>query len=269
MSKPKISPWQWPNILALDAALIAVAWQAVIAHTHNASIGIPEKVVLGLSVWLTYLADRLFDVRNRSKPELLAARHQFAKHNAKRLWIIWWFALIVNVSFAATGLSCAQLMGGLILLCCCLTYTGLNQGLSTRFFPKELCVATIFAGGVLIFIPSAYNWLILVHLSSLYLLNCLQISKNELTVDAALRVHSLASTGSRLIWAIIGVFLGSAIALAGSQQTNLALVSSSSGLSLAALHLFRRHISLEHFRVLSDLTLFIGPTVYATMVLFQ
>ena len=68
----RIKIWQWPNVLGLDAAAIAMAWMGVFAaYSEGNPPDAATYLVLGLSVWLTYLADRLLDVQNRPMHRLL------------------------------------------------------------------------------------------------------------------------------------------------------------------------------------------------------
>ena len=94
----------------------------------------------------------------------------------------------------------SELRNGAALLTLCLLYTALNQALSRRFFPKELCVAIIFAGGVIVFLlPSACLWAPAGALALLCLINCLMIGAKEqrhrhrsasaITVATALTPH--------------------------------------------------------------------------------
>ncbi|NQY32980.1 MAG: hypothetical protein HRT56_07395 [Coraliomargarita sp.] len=263
-----IRPWQLPNILGLDAALIAIAWQAIAAHSVGHTANFAEPLVLGLSVWLTYLADRLFDARKRSVADLLSRRHQFAKQHASTLWKIWWITLTANVALAFLALDAAQLKYGFILLAICLTYTALNQKLSKHFFPKELCVALIFAGGVLVFQTGAHSHALLFNLSALYLLNCLVISKNEQDVDTALRVHSLAQARLPTLAITLSLYLLSCAMLAATHLT-LASASASSATALLIIKALRKSQSAERFRVLCDTALFTGPAIYATVSLLD
>jgi hypothetical protein len=184
--------WQWPNALAIDAALIAVAWQAALVQTLHLSIGAFAYVVLGLSVWLTYMADRLFDVARRDPKDLLSLRHQLAKRHTKPLWSIWLVVLAANLLFA-TQLNNAQFRQGAVLLLACLAYTLLNQKLSHRFFPKELCVAIIYAGGVSVFLPTdSISIGFVAAFAFLCFLNCLVIGTKEKEIDTKMRVLSVA-----------------------------------------------------------------------------
>ena len=78
---PPIKLWQWPNALALDAALIALLWLTALAGALRVELSAAAYAVLGLSVWLTYMADRLYDVTPREANALLSVRHRFAKRH--------------------------------------------------------------------------------------------------------------------------------------------------------------------------------------------
>lgn len=257
----KIKFWQWPNILALDAALVAAIWLWVFAEKQSAEPGMTAYVVLALSVWLTYLADRLFDVSPREERQLLSARHRFAKHRGRLLWLIWVAILVLNIALAMTGLSQAQLIKGFVLLFLCLTYTGLNQLLSKKFFPKELVVALIFAGGTQVFLPAHTEWPLLSGLILLCLINCLMIAWKEKSVDAMLQVRSLSSALSeRWIYHLLAV--GTGLAFFSSVGITALLPPT---LALCLIHFSRALFSKECYRVLCDAALLTGPLFYLAM----
>jgi len=250
-----VALWQWPNVLAIDAALIAVFWQAALAAAMDLPLSMVAHLVLGLSVWLTYTADRLFDVAQRDASTLFSARHRFVKRQHVRLWRIGALALIVNL-VAATQLTGTQLKQGGGLLLFCLLYTFLNQKLSRRFFPKELCVALIYAAGVAILLPQPPPITFVALFSYLCLLNCLVIGKKESRVDAHLRVHSMAgklrgTVLMPLIWlgALFAIFLTAP--LKGALFASFVL--------LGLLHGLRARLTTEVFRVLADGVLLLGP----------
>jgi len=250
--------WQWPNLLAVDAALIALVWQAAFAAALGHEVSAAVQIVLGLSVWLTYIADRLFDVAKRPLQKLHSARHRFVKQYRNTLWRCWWCVLLSNIGIAFAGLTSTQLKNGAALLALCLVYTALNQTLSRRFFPKELCVALIFAGGVIVFLlPSASLWPPARALALLCLINCLMIGAKEQCIDTALQVRSLSRlptlfiTALKITCALSLCFLDHAWAL-------------QIGLSLGALliiHAYQKRLCIETFRVLTDSALLIGPSV--------
>jgi hypothetical protein len=254
--RSKIRLWQWPNLTALDAASLAVFWQAALAHALQQQLSVPAHAVLGLSVWLTYLADRLLDVAPRAESALLSLRHQFTKRQARPLWLIWGGALLLNLALA-TQLSREQLLRGACLLAICLVYTLLNQTLSRRFFPKELCVAGIYAGGVAVFLPAGTVPVsFILSFAGLCLFNCLIIGVKEASIDAGLQIHSLAGLISEK-WFGLWILLSGGAVLGCKVVGNRPLAMSFA--LLALLHFSRNKIAIENFRVLADELLFVGP----------
>lgn len=168
--------WQWPNVLGIDAALIAVSWYWLLLPGEAIFPTIPA-LVLALSVWLTYLADRLFDVRGKEPTELRSLRHHFVARHKNTLWVFWCFLLLINLSLALKGLSEAQLMRGLILLLVTLAYTLGVQKIKPAPFQKELLVGLIFSAGVLIFLNDPPLWLLPPTLFFLFTANCLLVTE--------------------------------------------------------------------------------------------
>ena len=246
--------WQWPNILAIDTALVAILWQLSLVKALNAEIGWAASAVLGLSVWLTYVADWLFDVRSRDKVLLFSLRHQFAKRYRQALWYVWFVMLAVNL-LLATQLTVLQLKNGSLLLIFCLLYTASNQKLSRHFFPKEICVALIYAGGVIIFIPVAYPLGFFGVFALLCLLNCLMIGAREKVIDTKMHIHSIATLVAER-WLTPLALFGAGLAIWRGCVLWLGLALSLGLLGL--LHGLRKRISIENFRVLADACLVLG-----------
>ena len=246
--------WQWPNILAIDTALIAILWQLSLARALNTEIGWAASAVLGLSVWLTYVSDRLFDVKSREKAALFSLRHQFAKRYHQAIWYVWFVLLLMNL-LLATQLTALQLKNGYLLLTFCLLYTASNQKLSRHFFPKEICVALIYAGGVIIFMLVAYPLGFFAVYALLCLLNCLMIGAKEKVIDAKMRVHSVATLVAERWLAPLALF-GAGLAAWRACELWLGLALSFGLLGL--LHGLRNRISIEAFRVFADASLVLG-----------
>ena len=251
---PFIRLWQWPNILAIDTALIAIFWQLSLARALNTEIGWAASAVLGLSVWLTYVADRLLDVRSREKAALFSLRHQFVKQYHQTLWRVWFVLLAMNL-VVARQLTAMQLKNGSLLLIFCLLYTILNQKLSRHFFPKEICVALIYASGVIIFMPVAYPIGFFGIFALLCLLNCLMIGAKEKVIDAKMRIHSVTPLIAES-WLTPLALLGAGLAIWRGSELWLGLAISLGLLGL--LHGLRKRISMETFHVLADATLVLG-----------
>jgi hypothetical protein len=249
-----IKIWQWPNVLSLDAALIAALWLIALEMVHHLSVGWAAHAVLALSVWLTYLADRLYDVRSRDSGILLSLRHQFSKRYTWQLWYLW-FAVLALDLLLATQLSTQQLQHGALLLGLCILYTLLNQTLSRRFFPKEICVALIYAGGVAVFLPQAVPAGFFEAFAFLCLLNCLVIGAKEKHTDSKMNVNSVATWLAER-WLTPLASIGAVISYFSDVELRSGLVASF--VMLALLHYWRERIQIETFRVLVDTSLLFG-----------
>jgi hypothetical protein len=71
--------WLYPNLLSLDAPLVAVAWLYMFAKTWRVDYHPWEAYVsLGLAVWVIYVADRLLDAAiHGDSGSKLEPRHAF------------------------------------------------------------------------------------------------------------------------------------------------------------------------------------------------
>ncbi len=78
-SDPRKPWWLYPNLLSLDAPLVAVAWLYIFAKTWRVDYHPWEAYVsLGLAVWVIYVADRLLDASiHTGTTGRLEARHAF------------------------------------------------------------------------------------------------------------------------------------------------------------------------------------------------
>ena len=246
--------WHWPNILGIDAAIIAVCWQT---HFEGSYFRLSTAITLGLCVWLTYMADRLFDVRSRSGKELLSIRHRFTKKYYLTIWSIWWSVLFITIIYAFSFLDALQIRNGSILLLACLAYTLMNQLLAKYFFPKEICVAILFTCGILIFTKRFIIWPLASAMLCLYFLNGLLIGRKELQVDKALKIHSLSSVPlllelTMIVTLVLGIYTSIVILIPF--------------VFLLMLYLLRTKMQTEDFRVTADAILLIGPIFYWLLI---
>ena len=80
MHEKRMSWWLWPNVLSLDAPIVALVWHLAFARTYEVPVGEVEAALLGLAVWAIYVADRLLDTARANDSEE-TARHAFhARH---------------------------------------------------------------------------------------------------------------------------------------------------------------------------------------------
>lgn len=64
MEKERVPWWLWPNLLSLDAPLVALVWAWMFAKAWGV-VSVPWQlwVTLSLAVWIVYVLDRLLDAR--------------------------------------------------------------------------------------------------------------------------------------------------------------------------------------------------------------
>lgn len=113
--------WLFPNLLSLDAPLVAVAWLYIFAKTWRADYHPWEAYVsLGLAVWVIYVADRLLDVSILGTGSgKLEARHEFHRRHRKFFTIgaglAALTALVLVVSYMSYAIYHYILIGGVVV----------------------------------------------------------------------------------------------------------------------------------------------------------
>ena len=45
-------PWLWPNLLSLDAPVVALLWQLLFVRCFHGSLGTLPAALLAVAVWL-------------------------------------------------------------------------------------------------------------------------------------------------------------------------------------------------------------------------
>jgi hypothetical protein len=88
--------WLWPNLLALDAPIVALVWQDYLARHFALTLHPAGRAVLALTVWAIYLLDHLVDVRH-PVPESERPRHDFCRRHIREIAAI--LPLILGVDF--------------------------------------------------------------------------------------------------------------------------------------------------------------------------
>lgn len=240
--------WQWPNVLGIDAALIAVSWYWLQLPAEKALPGMPA-LVLALSVWLTYLADRLLDVRKKNYREINSLRHRFVFRHAKILWIFWSILLLFNLAIALSSLGKPQLMRGLLLLLATLIYIFTAQKLKSTQWIKEFAVGVIFTAGIVIFLEYLPKWSMLLMLVLLFTGNCLVVSETE----------RLKETNPRQRLTRIRMLTIATLSVASILATFTAPIALSALLLIWGIYLWHHKLSLETARIVTDVSLLIPP----------
>jgi hypothetical protein len=147
--KLSVTPlWLWPNLLSLDAPLLAVLWQEMFARSLHANITIPARVILALTVWMIYAADRILDSRQGACE---TARHAFHQKYWRRYGMLLKpcvIGLVLGTAvYAGLYLEPGTLMSGIVLAAAVALYLALVHGRTRWRHRKECAVASVFAAG--------------------------------------------------------------------------------------------------------------------------
>jgi hypothetical protein len=142
--------WLWPNLLSLDAPLVAVVWLLLFAGCLRVHVSPVTAALLACGSWTIYALDRVLDVARPESRLEPGERHRFYE----RRWRAFVVAIcLVGIASAATALTIPAPVrrGGLLLCLLVLLYLGIVHGFGGRlrqWFPKEYAVGALFAAGV-------------------------------------------------------------------------------------------------------------------------
>lgn len=260
--------WQWPTVLSIDAPMVAVLWQLLLARVAGVELGWAAPAVLALSVWLAYAADRWIEGWRLDADVIRTPRHHFYQRYRWPVAAVWLAAFIADVTVAFARLSRADLIAGFVLIAAVAAYL-LSHQLVHRHqrwrAPKELCVAALLTGGVTVFLTEAPRIGALTSPLVLFALlcftNCALISVWERDVDRAHGQTSLAlddAGNERLIrqlpWMIAVLAVVAAVTSVGP-AAETALAALASAVLLAGVDRIERTAGRQPARVLADLAL--------------
>jgi hypothetical protein len=208
--------WLWPNVLNLDAPLVAVLWQLLLARSALVRLNPFEPWALGLAVWLIYIADHLMDTARPASGEWEPPRKVFFRtHWRKGLAL----GVAVGLALVVCGgklLWASTVRGGLQLACAVVGYfslTHLTPGGCRIRWPREAVVALLFTAGTFgaVWLGNGRNFAPLAVPAAIFLLlcwtNCSMIETWEWEAGGWLEVHA---PGRAARWAAghVGVVAG-------------------------------------------------------------
>lgn len=268
-------PWLWPNLLGLDAPAVAVAWQWLFARSFGIELPPVIHLVLALSAWCVYLADRLLDVFRNTANDLDTERHRFTRKHSGKLCGVLILAAIADLALIVvfvprnlviTGCATAALVGIHYLIR--LGFTGKIASL----LPREVLCGMVFALGCAIG-PHAYAadsldefryFLPVVFFGLLCSADCILISIWERDADLAANDRSFATSRSRLVPHVATFMSGLALVSAGLaffDSWPLFLAIALSALALRITLRFEQRLPRPMLRALAD-GLLLTPLVF-------
>jgi hypothetical protein len=140
--------WLWLNLLSLDAPIIALLWQDLAARSFATPLRPAARIVLGLTVWAVYLADRLLDIRTNGRAPN-TPRHNFYRRHARVFTVLLVAVVIVDAYIATVQLRHAVFVSGLAVACCVGAYLAIFP-LRASGWEKQVVAAILFSVGVLL-----------------------------------------------------------------------------------------------------------------------
>ena len=261
-NNPHSPTWLWPNLLSLDAPVVAVVWQLLFARSYRVHVPWPATVVLGACVWMTYVADRLLDGIGS---KLETRRHLFHRSHFARFALCLGLCVVGALLLLVTEIDAGVRNAGIPMLAAMAGYFALVHAAPRtwqKYWPKELVMAILFTLGTCLPVyaespgdgPAMLPPLAL--FASLCWINAVAIDRWERNkVPAWLVPTALLASGLALSLSLTGhPWLYRAAALAA--------------LSLAWLARPRDRIALEKRRVLADAVL-AAPALSALLALLR
>ena len=283
---PATRAWLWPNLLSLDAPIVAVLWQALFLRCFHATFDRLAAGLLVLSVWLIYAADRWLDVwkkpaKNRdrypiSNPTLLAdqdgeremivlsrvstetarepARHRFYRRHWRRMLPAWIAVFAMAAWLAWTRLPAVLFERGIALLAAIGVYFAFVHFVPWPWWPKEFAVGILFAMGTSLaawgHVRSPVDIATIVLFCALCWINCAAIEVWEQRADWEQRCVS--EWPVRLAAIAVGLV---ALIFLYDQRPILSGAETASAFAFVALDRARHRLSPEALRVLADIAL--------------
>ena len=123
-------------------------------------------------------------------------------------------------------------------------------------------MARIFTGGVVVVDAAAIPKGFIIFFARLCMLNCLIIGAMEKVIDAKMQVHSIAPVVAARCLGVSALSLHLLVAIVAPP---CAIALSIGFLALGIIHLLRRRIPVETFRVLADLSLLVPATIWLAL----
>lgn len=268
--------WLWPNLLSLDAPIVAVVWQLLFLRCFHLPVDPLPLVLLSVTVWLIYAADRTMDAFSGERS---TRRHRFYRENWRWLLPVWVALLGAAGWLSLTRLSPSMLHAGFLLLGAVALYFCAVHSAPSRVrgaWPKEAAVGALFALGASLGawqkIQTGTDAAAILVFSCLCWINCAAIDRweGERWNRKQCADEEIGSSQTGVRWAkgmkwplgatALGI-AGFALIVFFAQKPALAGAEMASAFAFLALELGRRRLSADALRVLADVAL-LSPLLF-------
>lgn len=243
--------------------MVAVVWQLLFARSYHVSVPWPATVLLAVSVWIIYAADRLLDglVSIPCTP-----RHRFHRSHVTTFVLCLGICILSALVLLLTRVDAGVRNAGIPMLCAMAGYFALVHAAPRawqKYWPKELAMAILFALGTClpVYAESPKDGPAMLPALALFAALCWI---NAVAIDRWERNEAVA-------WLVPLALLTGGLALSLSLTGNHPWLHRAAGLAAAALAWLARapeHIAPEKRRVLADAVL-AAPALSALLVLLR
>lgn len=270
---PSIRSISWLTTLSLDAPLVAIAWQELIAASTGETINWTQRVLVFASVWLGYSADRWLDAFRYKNTT--SKRHIFHKKYRDILFGTWVIILSASILLAFLKLERHDLIRGTLLATFSLIVTFLVQKKifgKQQNWPKSILTASLVTASAGLFsMPSFESQnlgyaILLAAPFGLFLYNCLLIHHWDTELDEAHHEGLNLPTDTlkrRLLIILILSEVTSLLCWIALDSKMFAATTFSFSL-LLLLQRANRHIERDIGRTLADLSL-LSPLLFIVL----
>ena len=272
-------PWLWPNILSLDAPIVAILWQLLAARCLGLALSPYEILLLGAAIWLIYAGDHVLDALRSSPCDKESPRRRFYRRNIRKFAITVLMAALAMAPLAHRLLAPAMFRAGLWLAAWVGLYFALIHLVPLDWrgrWPREFAVAIFFTVGTFlaIWIAAAGKVGRIAAPATLFLLlcwvNCCAIefwesarSDDAPAIHASTRWLAMHSSLVAIFIALLSVILEFASLL----PAGFFVAALLSGAALYALTTLRSRVSTDFLRVAADLALCTPALVFPFLFL--
>ena len=251
-------PWLWPNLLSLDAPIVALLWQLLFVRCFHGSLGTLPAALLAVAVWLIYVADRTLDAWRGSAAQ---PRHEFYGRHWRAVLPIWIATLGGGAWLAWSRLPRPLFAEGAVVASAAVLYLAavhLAPGLLRHTGSNESAVAVLFGLGASLAawpgVQTSSDVLAILLFSCLCWMNCVAIDDWERGNE--LRPSVIGAAG--LVAVVAACLLREHRPILGAAET-------AGALGLVLLDRTRGRYSAAALRVLADVVL-LTPIVFLPIV---
>lgn len=256
--------------LPISAALVGVVWLSVFVNVGQAHIGYPAYLLLFSVIILSYVADRLWDIRALGAEDLMSDRQAFGYRWRRQLLWGWCVGVILTGVLAVVVFDFEHLVSAVLMALVVVVYLIAVQVFAWFLHIKELVAAMIYAAGISFFAwqgePEAFLEMLILYglFAGLCFMNLLLIAFSEREVDQSQgKLGMLHYEGlSGVIFIIVGGLLISAGLFLGMAGEMVALWIALCAGAYGVLWLGRTHVAQNMGRLVDALLLGVGLAAY-------